>query len=140
MIKKGAAIRCRSPLLTMDKRKLLNDVILIAVLLCTALLAWGLIKLLQKDGNYAVVTVEGELYGEYPLDEDTEVMIVSSDGHINVLVISNGKAMMTEADCPDKLCVKHAPISKGGQTIVCLPHKLVVRIVSDTKEGVDASL
>jgi len=34
-----------------------------------------------------------------------------------------------EADCPDKICVKHTNIKNAGETIICLPHKLVIEIV-----------
>ncbi len=37
---------------------------------------------------------------------------------------------MKEADCPDKVCVGMRRISKSGETIVCLPHKLVIAIVN----------
>ena len=49
-------------------------------------------------------------------------------GFINTLVIENGKADMISADCPDKLCVKQHAISSNGETIVCLPNKVVVEI------------
>jgi hypothetical protein len=35
---------------------------------------------------------------------------------------------MAEADCPDGLCVKQHKIDKTGQTIVCLPHRVVIEI------------
>ena len=43
----------------------------------------------------------------------------------------DGKASMAKADCPDKICVNHAAISKKGETIVCLPHKVVVEVVDE---------
>ena len=56
---------------------------------------------------------------------------VRTDLGTNVIEIKDGKVYVSEADCPDKLCVKQGPISKAGETIVCLPHKLVVRITSN---------
>ena len=47
----------------------------------------------------------------------------------NVLVIKDGVAFVESADCPDEVCVAHLPISREGETIVCLPHRLVIRIV-----------
>ena len=41
---------------------------------------------------------------------------------------------MTDADCPDKICVNHATISDVGESIVCLPHRVVVEIVSSDGE------
>ena len=112
----------------MDKKRLKNDLILATVLLCTALLAWGLIRLTRVRGAYAVVTVDGQEQARFSLGEDIEYEILTEGGHVNRIVISGGKASVTEADCPDKLCVKQPEIGMKGQTIVCLPHKVVIRI------------
>ena len=49
-------------------------------------------------------------------------------------MVKDGKVSVTEADCPDKVCVNTGEISKSGDTIVCLPHKLVVEIEGSTSE------
>ena len=68
------------------------------------------------------ITVDGEEYGTYSLAKDQTISI----GHTNICEIKDGQAHMTEATCPDHLCMKqHAIDSKGG-TIVCLPNKVVI--------------
>ncbi len=99
----------------------------------TALLIW---QGSAEKGDYAVVTVDGAEIARYPLYEDREVTIEGVGGK-NTLKISNGHADVTEADCPDKVCVDHRSISNKGETIVCLPHKVVVKIVGETDGGVD---
>ena len=55
---------------------------------------------------------------------------IQKDGKTtNLLVIKDGKADVTEADCPDKLCVHQKAISKTNETIVCLPNKVVVQVI-----------
>lgn len=44
---------------------------------------------------------------------------------------------MTTANCPDKVCVHTGFINKPGQSIVCLPHKINVKIVSNDTSKVD---
>ena len=122
----------------MDKIKLRNDIILLAVILAAAFAVWGVIRLAMPAGRYAVVELDGKTIASYPLDTDIRVEIPSEGGHINVLVIRDGKASVESADCPDKLCVRQRPVSKAGQTIICLPHKLIIRI--DGESGVDAEL
>ena len=122
----------------MDKKKLQNDLILLAVILAAAFAAWGVIKLASPAGKYAVVELDGKTIASYPLDTDTRVSIPSAGDHVNVLVIENGKANVDSADCPDRLCVKQRQISKAGETIICLPHKLIIRI--EGEGGVDAEL
>ena len=56
---------------------------------------------------------------------------INGIGGQNRLIIENGRAYMQEADCPDKLCVKQGNISMKGQSIICLPHKVVAEIVAD---------
>ena len=73
------------------------------------------------------VTVEGKTVGSYPLSEDLEKEIVTPYGK-NVIVIKDGHAQITFADCPDGICSSHRPIKKNGENIICLPHKLVVVI------------
>ena len=45
-----------------------------------------------------------------------------------VLVIEDGKAYMEEADCPNQICVHHSPVSHKGETIVCLPNRVVIEV------------
>ena len=111
-----------------NKKHIRNDVILIAVLLAIAFAAWGVITLCRTSGEYAVIVIDGVDNGRYPLDTDIEVTIKTGDEHYNTLVIKNGSASIIAADCPDKLCVKQRKVSKAGETITCLPHRLVIRI------------
>jgi hypothetical protein len=53
-------------------------------------------------------------------------------------VIENNTARIKEADCPDELCVHQKEISKTGESIICLPHKLVIRISGGEEKEVDA--
>ena len=46
----------------------------------------------------------------------------------NVLVIREGKARVEEATCPDGICAAHKPISREGESIVCLPHRVVITV------------
>lgn len=52
----------------------------------------------------------------------------------NLLSVSGGEVRMEAADCRDQICVRHRPISSGGASIICLPHRLVVEIVGGPDE------
>ena len=75
--------------------------------------------------------MDGEVYGTYELSKNQTIPIETSHG-TNQLVIKNGKAHMEEADCPDGYCKKQGSIQKVNETIVCLPHKLVAEVESDS--------
>ena len=117
-----------------------NDVILIAGLLLAALAAFGGISwYLAADTQKAeaVVEVDGQEKGRYPLDQDTSVEIQLEDGSYNLLEIKDGRADITEASCPDKICVDHRPVSRRGESLVCLPNKGVVEIENGQEAEVD---
>ena len=114
----------------MSKRR--NDIILAVVLLLVSVAGFLLYKRLQKEGDFVVVSVDNVIVARFSLGEDTEYEINGIGGK-NMLVIKDGKADVTVADCPDGICAEHAPVSKVGDAIVCLPHKVVVTVVSGGK-------
>ncbi len=87
-----------------------------------------------------IVEREGKAIGDYPLGTKEQLIFTDDYGKKNVLTIQDGQAFIEEADCPDKLCVKHKPISRNGESIICLPHKLAIRIVGGEEAEVDVIL
>lgn len=116
-----------------------NDIILAAVLLLAggALTLW--LFATRQTGGHVTVTVDGDLLMELPLNEDTQV-VIGGEEHSNTLVIQNGTAQVIAADCPDQICVRQGAIQYDGETIVCLPHKLVVAVESGAGNGIDAAV
>ena len=112
---------------TGKSRKVRNDVIFISAILLLLLLVGLAILVFRTAGNTVVVTIDGRNYGEYPLNVDREVLIRSSLGE-NLLVIEDGKAFVRSASCPDGICSDHRPIGYNGESIICLPNKVVVKI------------
>ena len=114
-----------------------KDIILILILICLSLAGLGLIRFLQKDpGAEVTITIDGEPYGAYSLQQD-RIVDVQTDLGYNQVVISDGYASVELADCPDKICVDHAKISKNRETIICLPHKMVVEIRGGQESAID---
>ncbi len=119
----------------MKKRK--NDIILLAAILIIAALIWFFVRTTRSEGAVAVVTIDGEIFGTYPLNKNAEIRI-GDDGHYNILVIKDGAAEITEASCPDKLCVHQGKVKYDGQSIICLPNKVVVEITGGEQSEYDA--
>lgn len=119
------------------KSKLRNDFILAAVILIIAAAGLLLISLTKEEGNTLVVKIDGAETASYSLAEDTsfEIRTGKNSENINVVVIENGKAYVSEADCPDGICKDYRPISYVGETIVCLPHKLVLEVTGEKNDG-----
>ncbi len=89
--------------------------------------------LAKQDAGQVTVTVEHEVYGTYLLSEDQEIWI----NNTNLLVIEDNKAYMKDADCPNKDCVKQKEISKKGETITCLPNKVIVEVTAGESSELD---
>ena len=102
---------------------------------CVLFLVMNLMQYVQAKENgqkenqekQVVIKVDGEVYGRYALDEDQVIEVQEGDFY-NRIRIEDGKAYMEEADCPDGYCEEQGKINNRTQTIVCLPHKLVVEI------------
>ena len=106
-----------------------KDAVLILTVLLIAGAAFGVHEFAGGDGADTVtVKVDGKVTGTYPLAKDQKIRI---NGGTNILTIKNGKAKMTDADCPDQVCIRMGKISKTGENIVCLPHKLVIQVEGD---------
>lgn len=110
-----------------------NDKILILIV-CAIAALFGGYHFLKKDAEAGIVKVQvaGSVYGTYSLQND---QVVDIDEH-NRMKIENGTVTMTWATCPDQICVEHRAISREGESIICLPNKVVLSII----EGEDAEL
>lgn len=92
-----------------------------------------------ESGQYVQVEIDGKIVDTIKLDEDFEKEYKNSEDS-NTLEIKDGKATMISANCPDGICVNHKPIYRKGESIICLPHKMVVTIIGDspTDDEIDA--
>lgn len=113
-----------------------KDLFLIGILLAVGIVGFVVLKGIQKSAvsNQQVlkISVDGEVYGEYSLKDKQEIKI----GDTNVCRIEeDGTVSMTEADCPDHLCVKQGKIKQFGESIVCLPNKVVLEIVTGDEKA-----
>ena len=115
------------------ERMILGILFLVLVLFCLVFYFFR-----GQMGAQVKITVDGTLYGTYPLDKEQEIAIEKDGVVTNRLLIRDGVADMIEADCPDKLCVHQKAISKTGETIVCLPNKVVAEIVGSDESELDS--
>lgn len=112
-----------------------NDILLIIILLIMGLgIGVGYGYMHRENGTYVLITVDSKEYKRLPLDKNTQVDIPGANGGTNRLIIKNGEATISQADCPDKLCVHQAAIKKNGESLVCLPHKVVIKVIADNTE------
>ena len=121
-------------------RKFKNDVIFILSLVVLTVAIGLFVYLSGEEGDTVSVYIDGEFYESYPLSVNISVDIVTGEDKsgLNTLVIKDGKAYVEYASCPDGICAAHKPISREGESIVCLPNRVVVSVKTETNEdGVD---
>ncbi len=105
------------------------DIFLIALLLLAGLGLWRLLAFPSPDGDTVTISIAGEPSGSYPLNENREIPIIQG-GFQNTIVIRDGAVHMEEANCPGKECIRQGWISQSGESIICLPHRVVVEITA----------
>ena len=115
-----------------------GDKIVVAAVLFFALLVYLVFTfcITAKPPAKAQIFVDGKLYASYNLQnftEEKEIEIKSEFG-VNVLKLSHDGARMVSASCPDKRDVKDGKITKSGQTLICIPNRVMVKLLGNNEE------
>ena len=113
-----------------------RDVILFLVLVILGAGSFILIKNNLKPGNEAEVYVDGSLVQTIDMTSD-DIYVFDTSYGTNTVVVEGGEIRVSEADCTDKICVNMGGVSRSGETITCLPHKLVIEVHNDKKNDYD---
>ncbi len=119
--------------------------VIIAVLILVVALGLGATQLLPKeeaDHVYISVQIDGREVKKIPMDGEHigKTYTFHAHGGTNKLAITEKGARMTEADCPDGICMRMAPIKRPGEMIVCLPHRVIAEVKSDETPKMDLLL
>lgn len=109
------------------------DIILAAALIIAGFAMSYILSFGSSTGSRLDISCNGEIFGSYPLIEDRTIS-VRRDSHINKVTIKDGVVSMSFSDCSGQDCVHQAPISRTGESIICLPNKVVLEISGDTDE------
>ncbi len=115
-----------------------GDFLLIGGILFVAVILILTLTVFSRDGRTVEVTVDGIVVTTLPLNTDTQ-LVINGIGGQNTVVIADGKAYVSNATCPDKVCQRHRAISRSGEQILCLPHKVTVTVVGG-QPAVDAEV
>jgi hypothetical protein len=107
------------------------DVIIVIILILFSILPTFLFAAESYAGHdiYAMIYVNGDLYKEIKLGGGVEHDLIITNGKgVNEVIISGREVRMASANCFDRYCVKQGHISEPGQTIVCLPNRILIEI------------
>lgn len=106
-----------------------------AVFLCAVIAAIYVAR--PSESSYIEIIQDGRVIEKLDIStaEDRIFRIETGDGGWNEVKIENGNILISDADCPDRTCVKTGALRSAGVPIVCLPHKLVIRYSDDVQNG-----
>ncbi len=92
----------------------------------------------EASVNRVQIIQDGKVIEEYAVDSNfSKTIEVKKSAFHNSIRIENGEVKMISANCPDQLCVHSNAISKNGEMIVCLPHRLYVKLINQQEKDVD---
>ena len=130
-------------MLETDKFRLKKGDYLILLVVLVALVVMLIMISGNRQGNQVHITADG-ITKTYSLSDKQRIRIRKSKDSTgeqvdigNTIVIDNGQVYMEDADCPDQVCVHHKPISKSGETIICLPNQVFVEVENDIENEID---
>ncbi len=110
------------------------DIVLFFVLLAVGLAISCASLNSGQTGDKVRISVGGETYGVYDLAQDRTIQ-VRQNGHTNNIIIEGGHVSMASSDCANQVCVNTGAIYLAGDSIVCLPNRVMVEILSESKGG-----
>ena len=105
------------------------DIVLLIIILVVGIPLSVLSLTEGIGGDKVLISLDGEIYGVYPLGEDREID-VTEDGHTNHITIKDGQVSMSYSTCRNQVCVNTGAISETKDAIVCLPNRVVMEIIS----------
>lgn len=117
-----------------------GDLILIALLVILASGGWLYINSLKTDRVMALVIQNGVVIHEIDLaavQEPTQLRVEDGRGGYNIIEIERNRIRVLEANCPEQVDVLQGWISEPHHSLICLPHRLVIKIQAQTKTNVD---
>ena len=105
-----------------------KDYFIITIIIVISLISLLLVTLTRKEGSGVIVRIDGEVVEKHSFSEEGEYVL---NGGTNILVIKDGKAWVSDANCKDHICVNQGKISREGETITCLPNKITITVYGE---------
>lgn len=107
-----------------------KDLLFIAAILLAAGLAFLFFRPQPSESlSRAEISVDGETVMELDLSEDQVLTVNGAGGGYNRIQVRDGAVSVLEASCPDKVCVHTGTVRYPGETIVCLPNRMIITVI-----------
>ncbi len=91
----------------------------------------------KEEVNNITIKIDKKVYATYNLNIN-ETYIIENGVNFNTIEVKDGYVNMIDANCNDKLCVYQRKINSNFETIVCLPHKLIIEVDNNIESEIDS--
>ncbi len=113
-----------------------GDKFLIILIFLLGSLNMVILPRIISPGSYLLIEASGKTT-RFSLNDSRIVFISGRKGNLE-LEIASGKVRVRQANCPNQICVRSGWISRTGQTIICVPNQVILRIEGEALSPVDA--
>lgn len=114
----------------------LFDLIVLGVIIALVVALLLVLFLPKEEGSSVEIYRSGKLIGEFKMSDYSETSLVKQYGSL-IVCITGDSVSVLESDCPDKCCVKQGEIRYDGESIICVPQEIVIKIVGGDKLEVE---
>ena len=121
----------------MKKGDKITAIVIACILVISSVCVFAYMKFSAGSHHIAEIKQDGKVIKTVDLDkvkDGQDIRISYDTDHYNIVRIEKGRIRITDADCPDKVCVKTGWITQPGQSVICLPHKLIIKIEGGSKD------
>lgn len=121
----------------MKKGDKITAIVIACILVISSVSVFAYMKFFAGSHHIAEIKQDGKVIKTVDLDkvkDGQDIRISYDTDHYNIVRIEKGRIRITDADCPDKVCVKTGWITQPGQSVICLPHKLIINIEGGSKD------
>lgn len=98
-------------------------------------IAWTGIRSDRGAAASATVTQNGTVIAVLDLTDSARQMLEVDGAYPLTVIAEHGTVRVSEASCPDQICVRAGVLSKPGDTAACLPAGVVIRINGTSADG-----
>ncbi len=115
-------------------RKTRNTVLFVVLIFAAAAGTMALRAFTGRQGAYAAVQSHGKEIARLPLNTDAKLPVGNARTGYNLVRVADGAVSVERADCPNQICVREGEKRYAGETIACLPHKLIITVKQESPQ------
>lgn len=117
--------------LSMQRKIRIWEILIICIIVILSVFLFLLFKIFSRDGKIAVITIDSEVIRTINLQTQANTVFVPDKLENVIIEVNGGKIRVLSSDCTDKICMHNGFISKVGESIICMPNKLIIEIRSN---------